>query len=93
MNSEDYHKMDVDVDDEEDDDEDNDVVEPKRRKLEESQRHLLDFSDEFLVKIIEMSDNDKNLSLVNKRFYELITKNNEDNVSLEMDNDSIVSLF
>jgi hypothetical protein len=91
MNSEDNHRMDVDVD--VDDVEDNEVVEPKRRKLDPKPWHLLDFSDEFLVKIIEMSDNDKSLSLVNKRFYELITKKNEDNVSLEMDNDSIVSLF
>ncbi|KAG5667671.1 hypothetical protein PVAND_015643 [Polypedilum vanderplanki] len=47
--------------------------------------NILDFPNEILMKIVKFAQNDKNLSQTCKKFYELISKLNEKNVSLCVD--------
>ncbi|KAG5667672.1 hypothetical protein PVAND_015644 [Polypedilum vanderplanki] len=47
--------------------------------------NILDFPNEILMKIVKFAQNDKSLSQTCKKFYELISKLNEKNVSLCVD--------
>ncbi|KAG5669365.1 hypothetical protein PVAND_017252 [Polypedilum vanderplanki] len=55
--------------------------------------NILDFPNEILTKIFKLAENDKNLSLTCMRFYKLISKINEKNVSLYVDYRYLISPF
>jgi hypothetical protein len=54
---------------------------------------LLDLPNEILLEILARAENDKNLSLVCKRFYDIVTMLNDDNVSLDIRTYNLVSFF
>jgi hypothetical protein len=52
---------------------------------------LLDLPNEILLEILARAENDKNLLLVCKRFYDIVTMLNDDNVTLDIRTDNLVS--
>ncbi|KAG5667673.1 hypothetical protein PVAND_015645 [Polypedilum vanderplanki] len=65
-----------------------------RRKFEimKDSFDVLDFPNEILIKIFKLVQNNKNLSQTCKKFYELISKLNEKNVSLCVDYRYLINL-
>lgn len=59
----------------------------------ENSINICDFPNEILLKILSKAKNDKKLMLISQRFYELITKINEDNIKLEITPDYLVRNF